>query len=181
MFPDRVGRLALDGMEFVKDGWEPWGWGTTSLDNVTNAFEDGIIGECVNAGPEQCALAIETVRNEQHYQELHADLLSRLHKLYIGLIDRPIPGNSAQGPGIVIYEFLTAWLYSILYHPADWKKGAQALADLESGNATLALDLINDEAWSYKLGEKRKDPSSGELSPMVICVSCFRRCRLRSD
>ena len=174
MFPDRVGRLALDGMEFAKDGWQPWGWGTTSLDNVTNAFEDGIVGECVKAGPGHCELATETVQDDQHYTTLHANLLFRLHNLFYGLIDQPIPGHSSQGPGIVTYEYLTSWFYTILYHPADWKSCAEALASLEKGNATLALEAINEGMWFYKPGREGKDPNSGELSPMVICVSFLK-------
>ena len=37
MFPDRVGRMVLDGLEFVVDHRELMGFGWTSLDNVTDS------------------------------------------------------------------------------------------------------------------------------------------------
>jgi hypothetical protein len=172
MFPERVGRMVLDGMEFVKDGRTPWGWATSSSDNVTIAFEDGFIGECIQAGPEQCALATETVINTSHYDSLHSELLDRLDKLFRGLVAKPIPGYTSHGPGLITYEYLTSWLYTILYHPAIWKESAKILADLEKGNATLALEATEQIAWSYKPGMDR-DPSSGELLSMVVCVSAF--------
>jgi hypothetical protein len=173
MFPDRVGKLVLDGMEYARDGWKPYTWGTTSLDNVTNAFEDGFVGECVKAGPSSCALVTKAVaaEDDEFYLDAHQSLLSRLHDLFEGLVDRPIPGISKYGPGIVTYEYLTSWLYGVMYKPGDWKASAKLLAELEQGNATLALEAINESQWSYKLEMNGTDPTTGELSPLVICVS----------
>jgi hypothetical protein len=171
MFSDRVGRLVLDGMEYVRDGRDPWAWASSSLDNVTAAFEDGFIGECVKAGPSQCPLATQSVVNETHYLELHASLLSRLHALFEILIERPIPGRTPEGPGVVTYELLTSWLYYNLYRAERWKVGADVLSSLEKGDASPALQAINDAFWLYKVDSPRANPTSLELQPLVICVS----------
>ncbi|KAK8040365.1 hypothetical protein PG991_000153 [Apiospora marii] len=57
MFPNSVGRLILDGTEYVRDHRLAGGFGWTALDNVTDAWHDGFLGECLKAGPEHCALA----------------------------------------------------------------------------------------------------------------------------
>ncbi len=41
MFPDRVGRLALDGTEYVRDQRLLGGFGWAALDNITASFHDG--------------------------------------------------------------------------------------------------------------------------------------------
>ncbi|KAJ4291468.1 hypothetical protein N0V88_006064 [Collariella sp. IMI 366227] len=60
MFPDSVGRVILDGTEYVRDHRLRGGFGYTALDNATDAWHDGFLGECVNAGPEHCTLAKPT-------------------------------------------------------------------------------------------------------------------------
>lgn len=160
MFPHRVGRCIADGMEFVVDGQKPWGWALTSLHNVTAAFEEGLVGECIAAGPDRCALAQHGVTASSLSRRIHA-LLDRIKH-------RPIPGYSDKlGPGIVTYELALEWLYGALYNPQAWPKVARGLFELEGGNATLALEQIGAK-WDDKPSSK---PSSAELSPLVICVS----------
>jgi hypothetical protein len=185
MFPDRVGRLVLDGCEFVLDHREKWGFGETSLDNVTAAFEDGFVGECVKAGPAGCALATSASIEEADYKKAQAALSSRIHNLFDEIKRRPAPGFTHQaGPGIVTYERLIGMLYQSLYDPGSWGKTAEVFKELEAGNATLALQAMN-AGWSYDpelAPSKGKQgpypghyslthPSSSELSRLVICVS----------
>jgi hypothetical protein len=164
LFPHRVGRIAMDGMEYVKDGRKPWGWGLTSLDNVTDAWEQGFLGECVKAGSSRCALA------EPHGTTITA-LTQRMDALFDRLIKRPIPGFTAdEGPGLVTYESVMEVIYSALYDPTSWPKTARMLVELDNANATLALMALNRD-WSY---DPRKIPNeevrSQELILMVICV-----------
>ncbi|KAK8861188.1 hypothetical protein IAR55_002007 [Kwoniella newhampshirensis] len=169
MFPDRVGNIALDGMEFVRDGWNPWGWGVTSLDNVTDAFEDGFIGECVRAGPKACSLASDHLNTGDDYHAARKALSLRVHKLFDDIKKRPIPAVSSQGPGIVTYEELVGWLYSILYQPPQWKDSARLLAELEMGNATSALVQWHQQRFSFDPTKESKELKSDELESMVIC------------
>lgn len=174
----------MDGMEYVKDGRVPWGWGTTSLDNVTAAWEDGFLGECAAAGPSRCAL----VRNQGRAADIlpatsAKGLIERMDKLFQSVLERPIPAyNEKTGPGIIAYEELIGWIYQALYRPVSWPKTALALSELERGNGTLVLEAIQ-ASFGY---DPDKDPSqtereeayaqkfpaasSVELSRLVICV-----------
>jgi hypothetical protein len=101
--------------------------------------------------------------------------------LFERLLNRPIPGFTvSEGPGLATYENIIEMVYSALYNPASWPKAARILAELEGGNATLALQAVNRN-WSY---DPSKSPSynnsiphplpeaqSQELTMMVICVS----------
>lgn len=44
MFPDRAGRVILDGTEYVRDHRLLGGFGWTALDNATDAWHDGFLG-----------------------------------------------------------------------------------------------------------------------------------------
>lgn len=173
MFPKRVGRLVLDGVEYAKDSRRPEDWLLGSLDNATDAFETGFVGECVTAGPGRCALAGNATRNE---------VSARLHKLFASVAQRPVPGFSTYGPGIVTYETLTSVLFRALYKPSLWKAVAQNLADLERGNATGFLEAFGETQPDYNVThiprpiphQDRYTPygsDSAELQSLVVCVS----------
>ncbi|RYP92302.1 hypothetical protein DL770_001615 [Monosporascus sp. CRB-9-2] len=57
MYPGSVGRMILDGTEHVRDHRLLGDFGWTALDNGTDAWNDGFLGECINAGREHCVLA----------------------------------------------------------------------------------------------------------------------------
>ncbi|KAK0628496.1 Alpha/Beta hydrolase protein [Bombardia bombarda] len=165
MFPDRVGRMILDGPEYVKNSWQVGGWALTSLDNVTDEWRDGFLGECVAAGPENCALA----RPSQTVEELEA----RMHALFESILNRPAIGyTEASGPSIITYSLLTLAIYDTLYDPSTWPATAQVLNELEAGNSTLAA-LTLDRYWEYQPSEASTCPaemhSPAELQTLVIC------------
>lgn len=171
----------MDGLEYTPDGRVPWGWGTTSLDNVTNAYHDGFLGECISAGPSRCALASnsslsspDTDPNLTQATSLNS-LIFRMDSLFERLKARPIPGfTKVSGPGIVTYENTISLLYEALYNPSSWPKFARLLVELEAGNATLALEAF-DKTWGYDPEKNETDKGSAakseELTTMVICVS----------
>ena len=111
MFPDSVGRMILDGTEYVRDHRLVAGFGWTALDNGTDAWHDGFLGECINAGPEYCALATP----KQGENVTISGLESRLGTLLHGLIERPIAGyHKPSGPSLVTYSRLIDGLYSAM-------------------------------------------------------------------
>lgn len=188
MFPDRVGRVVLDGCEFVVDHREKWGFGETSLDNVTAAFEDGFVGECVKSGPDNCALALSPLNTTKQgaYEAAQSHLSTRLHSLFDRVKQRPIPGITKYGPGIITYEVLVELLYQTLYNPPAWPTLADIFTQLERGNATSALEAYlsasgyNPEKKAETLPHlpHRKHyssefPSSSELGYMVICGDAY--------
>jgi pimeloyl-ACP methyl ester carboxylesterase len=112
MFPDSVGRMILDGTEYVRDHRLLGGFGWTALDNGTDAWHDGFLGECLNAGPEHCALA----KPKTSESVTLPGLVKRMEKLVKSLIHRPIPGySSSSGPSLITYSRLVDSLYSKQY------------------------------------------------------------------
>lgn len=176
MFPQRVGRMILDGVEYVKDHRLVGGFAYTSLDNVTDAWRDGFLGECLKAGPESCALA-------KLVQERHADADTALPELRVhvealvhSLVARPLPAYTAKsGPSLITYSALVKHLYQALYRPQLWPATAQMLYELELGNTTFAAEIL-DKQWKYN---PSMPPSPGklsdedELSHLVVCADSF--------
>ncbi|OJJ42598.1 hypothetical protein ASPZODRAFT_137212 [Penicilliopsis zonata CBS 506.65] len=177
MFPGSVGRLVLDGTEYVRDHRHVGGFGYTALDNVTDAWHDGFLGECLNAGPEHCALATPkpgagapTTRPAVQL----ADLDARMRGLVSSLLDRPIPGYTpTTGPSIIRYSALVGAIYGAMYNPMSWPALAQMLSELEDGNSTLAAHFI--ESWEYdprdpSCSTSPMPPSTDELGDLVVCA-----------
>ncbi len=177
MFPDKVGAMVLDGTEYVRDGRELGGFGWTALDNATDAWHDGFVGECIKAGPDHCALA--QPRKSQFEPVTVEQLEARLKELYDSVLQRPVPGYlSSTGPGILTYSSLIAVTYSAMYAPGTWKSFAGMLSELEDGNATSLLGLF-EKGFSYdptaapRGHRKALTLSSEELGTLVICSDAY--------
>lgn len=170
MFPDRAGRLILDGTEYVRDHRLLGGFGWTSLDNATDAWHDGFLGECVDAGPDACALA--TPISGQNGPVTLKQLEERMARLLKSLQLRPQSAyTESGGPSLVTYSALVEnVLYPAMYKPMNWPSTAQMLYELEAGNATLAANLL-DLSWSdhSQKSTYHSAPSSSELELLVIC------------
>ncbi|KAH6900441.1 hypothetical protein B0T10DRAFT_470697 [Thelonectria olida] len=173
MFPNSVGRMILDGTEYVRDHRLLGGFGWTALDNTTDAWRDGFIGECINAGPEYCALA----RPKDEHAVTKTALEKRMKTLVESLIERPIPGyTDFSGPSIVTYSALVMAIYDSLYNARSWPALAHILYELEDGNSTLATALIEGKFWGYDPTlppSPARRPSSEELSYLVICSDSY--------
>lgn len=173
MFPDKVGRLILDGAEYVKDHRLLGGFGWTSLDNTTDIWRDGFLGECVAAGPSRCALAKPTQNRDEPVTL--AQLEMRIDSLIKSLITRPIPAyTESSGPSLITYSRLVGSLYPTMYDPKGWPHAAQMLSELEAGNATLAAAFL-DRSWESDPGllSPHRDPSPDELPYLVICADAY--------
>jgi len=173
MFPDHVGRMILDGLEYVKDHRLLGGFGWTSLDNATDVWRDGFLGECLRAGSHSCALA-KPARGQNRSVTL-AKLEARMDVLLKSLITRPLPGYTERsGPSLVTYSALVASLYTSMYDPRTWRDTAQMLYELEDGNHTLAATFL-DRSWEYDPARSStfEKPSSSELPYIVICADAF--------
>lgn len=174
MFPDRAGRLILDGTEYVKDHRLLGGFGWTSLDNATDAWRDGFLGECVNAGPAACALAKPTTG--QDGPVTLEQLEERMAQLLTSLQFRPQSAyTELGGPSLITYSALVEnVLYPAMYKPAMWPDIAHLLSELEAGNATLAANML-DLSWSDHASTHSylTTPSSSELDLLVICSDSY--------
>ncbi|KAI1328418.1 Alpha/Beta hydrolase protein [Xylariaceae sp. FL0255] len=173
IFPDSAGRIILDGTEYVRDHRLLGGFGWTALDNVTDAWHDGFLGECINAGPKHCALA------QPRGGELVTlkTLEKRMDVLIKSLIQRPIPGYSERsGPSLVTYSTLVAAIYSSMYNAHSWPALAEMLYELEAGNSTLATRMLEKAAWEYDPtlpSPPAPKPASDELGYIVICADSY--------
>jgi pimeloyl-ACP methyl ester carboxylesterase len=173
MFPGSVGRLILDGTEYVRDHRLRGGFGWTALDNATDAWRDGFLGECINAGPDHCALA----RPRDGKPVTLSDLETRMDTLMKSLAARPVPGYlEARGPTLVTYSLLVDAFYGAMYNPRSWPTLAQTLYELEAGNSTLAASTL-ERSWQYDPALPcSPDPmpaSDLELGTLVICADSY--------
>ncbi|TID17824.1 Alpha/Beta hydrolase protein [Venturia nashicola] len=172
MFPESVGRMILDGTEYVKDHRLLGGFGWTALDNATDAWHDGVLGECLNAGPEHCALAKSS---DGQSVKLH-DLENRMEDLITSLIPRPIVGYTVtDGPSLITYSKLIGGIYGALYNAKSWPALAQMLYELEHGNATLA-SIFLEQSWEYNPARPSiagTRPRTEELGSLVICADSY--------
>lgn len=145
MFPNSVGRLVLDGAMYARQQRLLGGSAWAGVDNITAAFEDGFIGECVDAGPKHCALA-QPIRKGDPLPSKQ-DLIDKMQGLFSQLIRQPMPGyTEASGPIIITYSQLASLISLALYSPEDWTGIASAVYDLMQGNTTLISPLVDN--WS---------------------------------
>ena len=173
MFPDSVGRMILDGTEYVRDHRVMGGFGFTALDNITNSWNDGFLGECIKAGPSYCTLA----QSRDGRPVTLSDLDARMTKLFSSIAARPIPGyTKGSGPSIVTYSALVSTIYGAMYSPKSWPALARILFELEGGNSTLAAQALENSSWYYDpelpcpaVGA----PSTEELFNMVVCGDSY--------
>lgn len=173
MFPNRVGRMILDGMEYVRDHRLLGGFGWTSLDNTTDAWRNGFLAECIASGPRFCALANPNPHNS--LPPTLAQLETRMFNLLESLKVRPHSAyTTSAGPLLITYSVLVdRIIYPMLYRPAEWRNIARALYELELGNATLAAELL-DSSWSDPTGGLSHQPvSPSELDLLVICADSY--------
>ncbi|KAJ5185749.1 hypothetical protein N7472_010589 [Penicillium cf. griseofulvum] len=174
MFPTRAGRVILDGTEYVKDHRLLGGFGWTALDNATDAWRDGFLGECINAGPKWCALA-NPVPGQDGPVTL-AQLEARMTQLLESLKARPRSAyTELAGPSLITYSALVdRALYPAMYRPMDWPRTARMLYELEAGNATMAASSL-DRSWSDHSDKPSYPyvPSSSELDLLVICADSY--------
>ncbi|EFY91429.1 TAP domain protein [Metarhizium acridum CQMa 102] len=166
MFPDSVGRIILDGMDYARDHRAVGGYAQTALYNTTDVWNDGFLGECVAAGPERCALAKPVNGSDMTL----GSLKERMQKLLQGLAERPIPTYSKKsGPLIITYSDVVSFISGTLYTPSTWPSAAKLLQELEEGKLASATAMV-DKSWSFQPPNMNPEPDPGaELLLMVVC------------
>ncbi|CAO1639184.1 unnamed protein product [Sympodiomycopsis kandeliae] len=174
MYPDRVGRMLLDGLENIRDGRTTTGFGSAALYDIVRAFNDGFIGECIRSGPKGCALASKPHTNET---DSISGLHSRMQTIFDKLIQRPISAtHPTLGPGLIRYKDLISVLYSALYNAATWPDLASAISSYElHGNATKLLEKVEYATFASD-PEKCPIPEnkvSGDSGIMTICGDSY--------
>lgn len=142
------------------------------LYNITDAWEDGFLRECVEAGPSKCALAKPSNPSSTSEKVTFTSLKERMSNLLDSLKTKPLAGYlPSSGPSILTYSTLIELIFFALYDANKWPLYSQLLSDLENGNTTLAL-MEMEKRWKYDPNEhhsKSKRLNSGELMAAVVC------------
>jgi len=161
MFPDRVGRLVLDGVVNSDDYNYSLGNGSL-LDNeraMTSFYT-----YCALAGPDQCELAAPN----SSIQAIKARVDSILRSLH----HRPLPVHSKNGPEIITYTDLRNMIFLSLYAPVpQFPTVAQILSALEHGNGTILEDWASTfhskHVYACPIDNLFHDPIDPEM--MILC------------
>ncbi|PSN69676.1 hypothetical protein BS50DRAFT_487989, partial [Corynespora cassiicola Philippines] len=152
MFPDRVGRLILDGVVSSDDYTASLGNGSLhDAEKVMHSFYTF----CTLSGPDSCSLATPTSSAK--------DIEQRVQTIVKSLYHNPIPIDSPRGPEIFTYSDIKSLLFSSLYQPiAFFRLVSQVLIEIEAGGGkTLeALLIANRPLHVYHCPLNGTDPGT---------------------
>ncbi|KAF8209927.1 hypothetical protein K438DRAFT_1523162, partial [Mycena galopus ATCC 62051] len=144
MFPDKVGRLIIDG---VMDG-EAWYSGEDNFLYDTDATLQTFFDGCAAAGPDAYPF----------YAPTAAAIARNLTALSASLIDTPIPVITNISYGVFTYTYLRNVLFTGLYTPyASFPLFAQGLTQLATGNATILYQMAEEAPYECPRGSQ-SDP-----------------------
>lgn len=135
MFPDRVGRVAIDG---VVDA-QMWAnepshlWLRSMLDSAEANYEY-VLKKCGEVGPEYCALA-------KTKGESHEEIIARVDNFLDQLYETPASAPHAPRPGIITSGLVRALLYSRTSMPKHLTRTYEAIAAGMKGNYTQLGEL----------------------------------------
>lgn len=132
MFPDRVGRMILDGVLDAEQYYEnDWRDVADQMDGTMEAFSSF----CHSAGPEKCSFWGPTPTN----------ISARINNIIQQLRDHPVPVSGVQSrtpPTLVTYSDLKALFINALYLPlARFPVMADILQQIEHGNASALIGM----------------------------------------
>lgn len=158
MFPDRVGRMVLDGVmdteQYYDNDWRD------NIDQLDEAMES-FASSCHSAGPEACSFWGPTPTN----------ITARLDAIAQQLLSHPVPlsgSSSGDMPTMVTYSDLKALFVLSLSTPlSSFPAMAQVLQQLERGNAAaLAGTFANLMGGATDAGR------------VIRCADSYRRNKL---
>ncbi|KAK5994926.1 Serine protease Hip1-like protein [Cladobotryum mycophilum] len=158
LYPGRVGRIILDGVDNADDYAKGTGWLTNLVDTdkIFDAFWDG----CFKAGSSVCALASKN--------ETAEDAKSHFWSWVESLDKRPIRTKSPNGSVMVLKgSDIRVAVAHTLYQPSPgFKQLAGILASAMNGNATLLTQGLLGEGELPGLHNDQHPPEA------VSAVAC---------
>ncbi|KAJ5927701.1 hypothetical protein N7516_009474, partial [Penicillium verrucosum] len=161
MFPDRVGRMILDGVlnaeQYYNNDW------TDNVDQMDEAVET-FSTFCYSAGPEKCSF----------WGPTSANITARMNSIIRQLQNHPVPLSGVGDPDLltmVTYSDLKSLFLNTLYAPlARFPRMADILHQADRGNfSALAGILITIEqfkAWAEYAGLKSQ--YIGDIYPTYL-------------
>ncbi|KAJ8133475.1 hypothetical protein O1611_g151 [Lasiodiplodia mahajangana] len=158
MFPDRIGRLILDGVLNAEQYYyNDWKDNTDQMDEAMAKFSS----LCHSAGPERCSF----------WGPTPANITARLDGIITQLQNHPVPLSGVESrdlPALVTYSDLKALFLNAIYTPlASFPNMADILHQLERGNAS-ALAGMFDERVEF----------TSDARFIIQCTDSYRRNRL---
>ncbi|TLD08109.1 hypothetical protein PspLS_12123 [Pyricularia sp. CBS 133598] len=158
MFPDRIGRMILDGVVDADQYYDNNWWDT--LDQADETMER-FSTSCHAAGADACSF----------WGPTPADITARMDAIILRLQNHPVPISRAGGtglPSMVTYSDLKALLIQTIYNPLQsFPILAKVLHDAESGNFS-ALEGLFDKSISL----------AADAGRVIRCADSHRRNRL---
>ena len=153
MFPDRVGRVVVDGVVCADDYYETkWTRNLEDTNKTVQAFYDF----CASAGPPACALADENTTTP-------ADIRAKVEALEARHFHNPLP-VSGPNPELVTYSDLKHLIFTSIYSPlTSWALAARLLDSIDKGNGTEFISTFSLDA-SYC----SNSPAPGSEAGMAI-------------
>lgn len=134
MFPDRVGRMVLDGIldseQYYDNNW---------LDNVDQMDEamEKFASFCHSAGPKKCSF----------WGPTPTDIMTRMDAIIHQLQNHPVPVNGVQTgdlPSLVTYEDLKSLFFNAIYAPLTaYPPMADVLHQLEGGDFSALVGMFD--------------------------------------
>jgi pimeloyl-ACP methyl ester carboxylesterase len=156
MFPDRVGRVILDGVVSSYDYNHSLGNGSLT-DNAKAMYS--FYTYCVQSGPEACPLTTENSTAD--------DVKDRVESIVESLYHNPLAINSPMGPEIFTYSDLKGLLFSACYQPQPvFSIIADILAAVEVGHG----DVLDSLSFAYRYTHIYSCPVNGS-APAVDYTS----------
>ncbi|CAJ2511996.1 Uu.00g076210.m01.CDS01 [Anthostomella pinea] len=142
MFPDRVGRMILDGVENAEQYYSnDWRDNVDQMDETMEAFSSS----CHSAGPDLCSF----------WGPTPANITARMDGIIHQLQNHPVPVSGVQSqdlPAMLTYSDLKALFVNAIYVPlTSFPVMADVLHQLERGNASIlvgefdSLRITSDE------------------------------------
>ncbi|KAK8022723.1 alpha/beta-hydrolase, partial [Apiospora rasikravindrae] len=157
MFPDRVGRMVLDGLMDTEQYYDnDWRDNVEQMDEAMAQFSS----LCHSAGPERCSV----------WGPTPANITARMDGLIHRLQNHPVPvtGLQSQGsPTLVTYSDLKTLFMQTIYTPLSrFPVMAEILHQLERGNASALAGMVD------RLG------ITSDAGPVIRCADSYRRNKL---
>ncbi|KAI4631998.1 uncharacterized protein J4E87_002706 [Alternaria ethzedia] len=165
MFPDRVGRIILDGVVSSYDYTHSMGNG--SLVDVEKAMTS-FYTFCYNVGPNRCPLA--TANSSV------VDIEERTQNIIASLYHNPLPIVSAEGPELLTWSTIKLILFSATYQPRlTFEFVAASLFAIEQGVGREINEIAGTLRYNHVFScpvdgsEPLEQPSSPVSTTAILC------------
>lgn len=163
MFPDRVGRMVLDGV-LNGDNWSAGLWTENSHD--TEKVMQYFYKTCAAAEPGLCALASPGSTAD--------DIEAKVQAILKDLYHNPVPASDEEFPEVMTWSDIRLVTFGILYMPLlGFPELATVLSMLEQRNITAVADTLhNMKSCGCQRVCLPPDPdhvNDRESTPSIVC------------